>query len=87
MQPDIIGKIVDTHATYDENDEQVTAATYIDGWHVNLIKAEPEWAEYLCDPQPVTPQRIYAGGVMPVAYSFPNEETFKQHFPDLENTV
>jgi hypothetical protein len=87
MQPDIIGKIVDTHATYDKNDKQVTAATYIDGWHVNLLKAEPEWAEYLCDPQPETPQRIYAGGVKPVAYKFPNKETFKQHFPDSENKV
>ena len=31
---------------------------------------------YLCDPQPSTPIRIYAGGVTPVCYRFPDEDTF-----------
>ena len=72
----IIGKIVDTQGTYDEDGNQLTAATYKQGWHVNTTSEVAEWSDYLCDPQPVTPVRIYAGGVVPVCYSFPDEDTF-----------
>ena len=73
----IIGKIVDTPGTYDDEGNQLTAATYIAGWHVNTTSEVPEWADYLCDPQPTTPVRIYAGGVVPVCYSFLDEDRFK----------
>ena len=75
---DVIGKIVDTQGTYDDEGNELTAPTYIAGWHVNTTSEVPEWADYLCDPQPVTPVRIYAGGVVPVCYSFPNEDTFNE---------
>jgi hypothetical protein len=72
----IIGKIVDTSGTYDEEGNQLTAPTYISGFHVNTTSEVADWADYLCDPQPITPVRIYAGGVTPVCYSFPDEDTF-----------
>ena len=73
---DVIGKIVDTQGTYDDEGNELTAPTYLTGWNVNTTSEVPEWADYLCDPQPVTPVRIYAGGVTPVCYRFPDEDTF-----------
>ena len=73
----VIGKIVDTSGTYDEEGNQLTAPTYIIGWHVNTTSEVADWADYLCDPQPSTPIRIYAGGVAPVCYSFPDQVTFE----------
>ena len=73
---DVIGKIVDTPGTYDDEGNQLTAPTYITGFHVNTTSEVAEWADYLCDPQPSTPMRVYAGGVVPVCYSFPDEDTF-----------
>ena len=72
----IIGKIVDTQGTYDDEGNELTAPTYLVGWHVNTTSKVTEWADYLCDPQPTTPVRIYAGGVTPVCYSFPDKDTF-----------
>ena len=72
----IIGKIVDAPETYDDEGNQLTAPTYIAGWHVNTTSEVPEWSDYLLDPQPPTPYRVYAGGVVPVCYVFPDEETF-----------
>ena len=73
---DVIGKIVDTQGTYDEEGNELTAATYKQGWHVNTTSEVADWSAYLCDPQPVTPMRVYAGGVVPVCYRFPDEDTF-----------
>jgi len=72
----IIGKIVDTSGTYDDEGNQLTAPTYIAGWHVNTTSEVADWSAYLCDPQPVTPMRVYAGDVTTVCYSFPDEDTF-----------
>ena len=74
----IIGKIVDTQGTYDDEGNELTAPTYLAGWHVNTTSEVAEWADYLCDPQPSTPMRVYAGGVVPVCYSFPDEDTFNE---------
>ena len=71
----IIGKIVDAPETYDDDGDLLTAATYIAGWHANTTSEVAEWSAYLLDPQPVTPCRVYAGGVVPVCYVFPDEET------------
>jgi len=79
----IIGKIVDTQGTYDEEGNELTAATYKQGWHVNTTSEVAGWADYLCDPQPSTPMRMYAGGVTTVCYSFPDEDTFN----DLQETI
>jgi hypothetical protein len=73
---DVIGKIVDTQGTYDDEGNELTAPTYVEGWHVNTTSEVAEWSAYLCDPQPTTPVRIYAGGVTPVCYSFLDEDTF-----------
>ena len=72
----VIGKIVDAPGTYDDDDNLLTAATYVAGWHANTTSEIPEWSDYLRNPQPVTPVRVYAGGVAPVCYVFPDEETF-----------
>jgi hypothetical protein len=74
----VIGKIVDTSGTYDEEGNQLTAPTYITGFHVNTTSEVADWADYLCDPQPSTPMRVYAGGVTPVCYRFPDEDTFNE---------
>jgi len=71
----IIGKIVDTSGTYDEEGNELTTTTYKQGWHVNTTSEVADWSDYLCDPQPSTPMRVYAGGVVPVCYVFPDEET------------
>ena len=75
---DVIGKIVDTQGTYDEEGNELTAATYKQGWHVNTTSEVAGWSAYLCDPQPTTPVRVYAGGVTTVCYSFPDEDTFNE---------
>ena len=72
----VIGKIVDTQGTYDEESNELTPTTYVEGWHVNTTSEVADWSDYLCDPQPSTPMRVYAGGVVPVCYSFPDEDTF-----------
>ena len=79
----IIGKIVDTSGTYDDEGNQLTAPTYIAGFHVNTTGEVAEWADYLCDPQPSTPMRVYAGGVTPVCYRFLDEDTFNE----LQDTI
>jgi hypothetical protein len=61
---DIVGLIVDTPAILDENGEVTSEATYVDGVHVNIRLMPGELAEglndYLCDPIPVTPARVWA---------------------------
>lgn len=84
MKPDIIGKIPQTLATYDEQGNELMPTTYLPGFHVNFPEEVPEIAAYKLDPQPSTPYRIYAGGVMPVCYQFPDEETFRQYLPEEE---
>ena len=78
---DVIGKIVDTQGTYDEEGNELTAPTYIAGFHVNTTSEVAEWSDYLCDPQPSTPMRVYAGDVTTVCYSFPDEDTFNEMEP------
>jgi len=80
---DVIGKIVDTQGMYDDEGNQLTAPTYIAGFHVNTTSEVADWSAYLCDPQPTTPMRVYAGGVVPVCYRFPDEDTFN----DLQETI
>lgn len=77
IQPDVIGRIPKQAATCDENGNQLTPTVWHDGFHVNTPEPVPEWEEYRCDPQPSTPYRVYAGGVVPVCYVFPDRETFE----------
>jgi|DEB0MinimDraft_6_1074348.scaffolds.fasta_scaffold189904_2 hypothetical protein len=60
---DEVGTIVDTPAVYDEETfEEVTPATYIDGWHLNAvlnIDLPEELQAYQVTP--ATPARIFAG--------------------------
>jgi len=65
---DVVGLIVDQPAEFSpEGDGEIlNEATFIDGIHVNirLLPSETELAEglrdYLCDPTPVTPVRVWA---------------------------
>lgn len=82
IQPDVIGTITNNDAEYDAEGNVTKSATAIEGFHVNFPAEVPELSEYLVDPQPVTPYRIYAGGIEPVCYVFPDESTFRQYFPE-----
>ena len=63
---DIVGLIVDTPAELNEEGEVTSEATYVDGVHCNLrvLPSESELVEglsdYLCDPTPATPARVWA---------------------------
>jgi len=73
---DVIGKIVDTQGTYDEEGNQLTAPTYLTGFYVQTTQVIADWADYLEDPQPTAFTRTYAGGVTPVRYVFADEAAF-----------
>jgi hypothetical protein len=73
---DVIGKIVDTQGTYDEEGNELTAPTYRTGFYVQTTQVITDWADYLEDPQPTTFTRTYAGGVTPVRYVFADEAEF-----------
>ena len=83
MKPDIIGLIADTHATHDDEGNELTAATYIPGWHVNTLEPVGGWEQYRCHPEVF--YRVYAGGVEPVCYRFPDRETFEALLPEEES--
>ena len=73
---DVIGKIVDTQGTYDEEGNELTAPTYRTGFYVQTTQVITDWADYLEDPQPTAFTRMYAGGVTPVRYVFVDEAAF-----------
>jgi len=78
MIPDVIGTIYEQTST-DSDGEPIFEA--LDGFHVNFPQEVPEIADYKLDPQPTTPHRVYAGGILPVVYKFPDEATFREFFP------
>lgn len=80
--PDVIGLIPDVLPTFNEDGSVATEGTFLEGWHVNFPEEVEGLEEFLLSPQPTTPYRVYAGNIMHVAYKFPDEETFKQFFPD-----
>ncbi|WP_461533415.1 hypothetical protein [Sinomicrobium sp.] len=84
MQPDIIPYIYKPTGVMltDDDGMEYPELERLPGYHVNFLLEVPELSQYKLDPQPVTPHRIYAGGVTPVCYKFPDEQTFKQYFPD-----
>ena len=56
---DVIGTLYNDDAVYDEEGEEVTAPTPMDGWHVNYLGDLPEgWETYEVYPEP--PKRIFA---------------------------
>ena len=56
---DVIGTLYNDDAVYDEEGEEVTAPTPMDGWHVNYLGNLPEgWEPYEVYPEP--PKRIFA---------------------------
>jgi len=74
---DVIGKIVDTQGTYDDEGNELTAPTYIAGVYAQATQAVPEWVGYLEDPQPTSFTRVYAGGATPTRYKFPDEASLE----------
>lgn len=76
IEYDEIGLIPDILGEYDLSGNEIVATTYKVGWHVNCLELVSEWSAYLLDPQPVTPYRIYAGGVPFYAYQFQDQATF-----------
>jgi hypothetical protein len=81
QQPDIIGTIY--KPTGETASEGLPVMAPIDGFHVNYPGEVPELAEYKPDPQPVTPYRVYAGGIMPVCYRFESKEQFESLLPEV----
>ena len=56
---DVIGTLYNDDGIYDEEGEEVTAPTPMDGWHVNYLGDLPEgWETYEVKPEP--PKRIFA---------------------------
>ena len=56
---DVIGTLYNDDGVYDEEGEEVTAPTPMDGWHVNYLGDLPEgWETYEVHPEP--PKRIFA---------------------------
>ena len=85
--PDIIGTIYKPtgNTLTDADGFEYPEMQPIDGFHVNFQQEVPELSEFKVDPQPTTPYRVYAGGVTPVAYKFPNEATFRHYVPAPED--
>lgn len=80
MNPDIIGTLYKNDSEYAEDGSVIKAPTVIPGFHVNFTEEVEAIEQYKCDPQPVTPYRVYAGQA-PVCYVFPDEATFRGYFP------
>ena len=56
---DVIGTLYNDDGAYDEEGEEVTAPTPMDGWHVNYVGDLPEgWDAYEVTPE--QPKRIFA---------------------------
>ncbi len=81
MIPDIIGLIPKIEAVIDEQGEVIEPTIYNDGWHVNFPDPVDELSAYLCDPQPDTPVRVYAGNLMPVCYKFKDKAEWERVNP------
>lgn len=84
IQYDEIGLIVSGPGTYDEEGNEISPPIYVAGWHVNTLEPIAEWEPYRI-PTPETPTRIYAGGVTPVCYRFPEKDTFVALTHDAES--
>jgi len=85
MQPDVIGTIhKPTGVTLTDADGfEYPEMKAIEGFHVNFQQEVPELSEFKVEPQPETPYRVYAGGIKPLAYKFPDEVTFREYFEDM----
>lgn len=86
--PNVIGKIPDQQATYDDDENLLTETIYKPGFHVNTREPVEGWENYRMYPE--TFFRVYAGQD-PVCYRFPDKETWQAErdavFPtDLEET-
>ena len=64
---DVVGIIYNNDAVFEMNEDGyptvVSEATALDGWHVNIIlegTLPEELSEYVLDPAPVTPNRVFA---------------------------
>jgi hypothetical protein len=64
---DVVGVIYNNDAVYEMNEDGypsvISEATAKDGWHVNIIlegSAPEELTEYILDPSPSTPNRVFA---------------------------
>ena len=61
---DVLPLVVATEGSYDEEGKELTAPTYVDGYHVNVRALDGEDGEalagYEVDPTPATPARVWA---------------------------
>jgi hypothetical protein len=55
-----VGKIVDIEGTYDDDGNEVTPPTFIDGWHVDImIKENIDFGQY--EVTPTNPRHKFFG--------------------------
>ena len=61
---DVLPLVVATEGSYDEEGNELTAPTYVDGYHVNVRALDGEdgdaLAAYAVTPAPNTPARVWA---------------------------
>ena len=61
---DVLPLVVATEGSYDEEGNELTAPTYVDGYHVNVRALEGEDGsalnDYAVNPTPNTPARVWA---------------------------
>lgn len=64
VNTDVLPLVVATEGSYDEEGNELTAPTYVDGYHVNVRALEGEddssLDAYSVDPTPATPARVWA---------------------------
>ena len=62
---DVVGTIIGTPGTYDENGDELTPPVPLPGWHINVQGIAPEaWDQFLT--YVYQPRRIFAGQPGPV---------------------
>lgn len=79
MEIDILGRLFNNDAVYDEQGEMVTRPTEVAGYHVNLPQPFEPWAAYLVDP--TTPRRVFASG-QTYCYTFSGKVEFEAQYTE-----
>lgn len=75
---DVLGILYEP-GTYDEEGNELTPPTPLEGFHVNTLEPLKEFGEFLVTPK--TPRRIFWNNPDTIHYRFPDEATWNQYDP------
>ena len=75
---DILGILYEP-GTYDEEGNELTPPTPLEGFHVNTLEPLKDCDEYLVIPE--HPRRIFWNNLNAFYYRFPDEDTWNQYDP------